>query len=87
MASLIVARVRELEFSPSKLTEDSMFAIIMKKARTAELKPVGSLTEKQRWVLGGWGVGDGAQISICTLLNDYIYNYNINELKCSCKDI
>ena len=83
----MVVRVRELEFSSSKLTEDSMFAIIMKKARTAELKPVGSLTEKQRWVLGGWGVGDGAQISICTLLNDYIYNYNIKELKCSCKDI
>ena len=86
MASLIVARVRELEFSSSKLTEDAMFAIILKKARTADLKPVGSLTEKQRWVLRCWGVGDGAQISICTLLND-IYNYNIKELKCSYKDI
>ena len=39
LASLIVVRVRELEFSSSKLTEDSMFAVIMKKARTADLKP------------------------------------------------
>ena len=39
LASLIVVRVRELEFSFSKLTEDSMFAVIMKKARTADLKP------------------------------------------------
>ena len=41
LASLIVVRVRELEFSSSKLTEDSMFAIIMKKARTADPKPRG----------------------------------------------
>ena len=40
LASLIVVmRVRELEFCSSKLTEDSMFAIIMKKARTADPKP------------------------------------------------
>ena len=39
LASLIVVRVRQLEFSSSKLTEDSMFAVIMKKARTADLKP------------------------------------------------
>ena len=39
LASLMVVRVRELEFSSSKLTEDSMFAIIMKKARTADPKP------------------------------------------------
>ena len=39
LASLTVVRVRELEFSSSKLTEDSMFAIIMKKARTADPKP------------------------------------------------
>ena len=63
-----------------------MFAIIMKKARTADPQTAGSLTEKQGWVLGGWGVGDGAQISIFTLLND-IYNYNIKELKCPYKDI
>ena len=36
LASLI--GVRELEFSFSKLTEDSMFAIILKKARTADPK-------------------------------------------------
>ena len=39
LASLIVVRVRQLEFSSSKLTEDSMFAVIMKEARTADLKP------------------------------------------------
>ena len=39
LASLIVVRVRKLEFSSSKVTEDSMFAVIMKKTRTADLKP------------------------------------------------
>ena len=38
LASMIVVLVKKLEFSSSKLTEDSLFAIIMKKART-DLKP------------------------------------------------
>ena len=63
-----------------------MFAIIMKKARTADTQTTDSLTEKQGWVLGDWGVGDGAQTWIFTLLND-IYYYNIKELKCPYKDI
>ena len=42
-----------------------MFAATLKNARTAEIKiTAGSVTEKQGWVLGGYGVGDGAQISI-----------------------
>ena len=35
---MIVVGVKKLEFSSSKLTEDSLFAVIMKKART-DLKP------------------------------------------------
>ena len=38
LASMIVVGVKKLEFSSSKLTEDSLFAVIMKKART-DLKP------------------------------------------------
>ena len=38
LTSLMVVRVIELEFSCSKLTEDSMLAIILKKARTADPK-------------------------------------------------
>ena len=42
-----------------------MFAATLKNARTADLKiTAGSVTEKQGWVLGGCGLGDGAQISI-----------------------